>query len=132
LTTKTKSKAKKVQEVYTCPECGKMNIYEHVAHRIRYFREQSQLTQDQVAKVLGVSTNTISRWETATYKIALDDLQKVAQVFGLRTSMLLPFEEAETTQDVVAGILHGLPADDISEVLTFADFRRQRSQLSTK
>ena len=64
--------------------------YKSIGLNIAYYRKQKNLTQEQVAEVLGVSTQTISRWECNTtcpdimllpgiarlYCVTVDDLFK--------------------------------------------------------
>lgn len=104
-----------------------MDLFQHVAARIRDFRSAfaagEGLSQDALAKELGVATNTISRWETGTYKPSLEDLDKLARFFG--KSILDFFLKVK-----VAALLRAasdLPAEDVEELRRYAEFRRARS-----
>ncbi len=107
-----------------------MGIYEFIGERIRALRDEQRLSQDALAKAIGVSTNTISRWETATYKPSVDDLQKLANYFKVRLSSLLPPEDKpnEPLQTLMskAGDLH---KDDVDALIDFAEWRRTRRRL---
>lgn len=107
-----------------------MDIYEHIGTQIRRLREESRLSQEALAKELGISTNTVSRWETATYKLSLNELQKVAEFFKVRLSTLLPPEENEKTlHKALLSATGDLPEEDIKELIEYAEFRRARSLL---
>lgn len=51
------------------------------AKKIREYRERKFLTQEQLAKLLGVSYVTISRWETGMFEPNMDTKRKLAQMF---------------------------------------------------
>lgn len=107
-----------------------MEIYEYIGGQIRRLREESRLSQEALANEISVSTNTVSRWETATYKLNLTDLQKLADFFKVRLSTLLPPEENE--QPIHKALLSAtgdLPEGDIQELIEYAEFRRARHLL---
>lgn len=105
-----------------------MEIYEYIGGRLRSLREQRQLSQDTLGKALRVSTNTISRWETATYKPSIGELQKIASFFQVRLSALLPPEdEGEARQKALLSATGDLTDDDIQELIEYAAFRRMRA-----
>jgi len=108
-----------------------MNIYEYIGGRIRTLREEQRLNQEALAKELGVSTNTVSRWETATYKLSLNDLQKIALYFEIKLSSLLPPAEVVETNNIQAllSATDNLPDEDIEELIKYAEFRRARRLL---
>ena len=55
------------------------SLLRHVGKQIRELRENYDdgkgLSQEVLAKKLGTTANTVSRWETATYKPTLADLE---------------------------------------------------------
>ena len=107
-----------------------MDIYEHIGSEIRRLREESRLSQEALAKEIGVSTNTVSRWETATYKLSLNELQKLADFFHVRLSSLLPPEENEqSAHKALLSATGDLPEEDIQELIEYAEFRRARHLL---
>ena len=62
------------------------DIYEEIGKRIRDFRASAGgrgVSQEDLARAVGTTANTISRWETATYKPAISDLEKLARYFGV-------------------------------------------------
>ena len=107
-----------------------MNIYEYIGSKIRTLREETRLSQEALAKEIDVSTNTISRWETATYKLSIKDLQKVAEFFKVDLSTLLPQEENEQpTYKALLSATGDLQEEDIKELIAYAQFRRGRRLL---
>jgi len=107
-----------------------MDIYEYIGSQIRRLREEARLSQEALATQIGVSTNTVSRWETATYKLSLKDLQKLADLFEVRLSSLLPPEENQQPRHKALMSATGdLPEEDIQELIEYAEFRRARHLL---
>ena len=108
-----------------------MDLFEYVASRIRDLRTSyagSGLSQEALAKGLGVATNTISRWETATYHPTIEDLDKLSRFFGVSILEFFPHEE-ETKNEEVAALLRAakqLHPDDVVELRRYAEFRRAR------
>ena len=104
-----------------------MDIYEYIGQQLRGLREEYRLSQEVLASEIGVSTNTISRWETATYKMSLQDLQKIANFFKVKLSALLPPEEIDKpSQKTLLSATGDLHEDDIKELIEYAEFRRAR------
>jgi len=111
-----------------------VSIYQFIGERIRELREEHGLSQDALAKSVGVSTNTISRWETATYKPNLDDIQKLATFFKIRLLSLLPPEEEPLEVNQRQALLSAtgdLHDEDIQELIEFAEWRRARRRLGS-
>lgn len=107
-----------------------MDIYQYIGSRLRALREEARLSQEALAKALEVTPNTVSRWETATYKPNLTDLERIARYFKVRLTSLFPPEE---TQGIAAKALLSatgdLPQEDIEELVAYAEFRRARRLL---
>lgn len=59
-------------------------------HPLKAYRDQNGITQDALAKELGVSSITVSRWETGMRKIARDKLTSVAEKTGIPKRELRP------------------------------------------
>ena len=110
------------------------DLYDHVGKQIRALRDAYDggrgLSQEKLADAIGVTTNTISRWETATYHPDLKDLDKLAKFFRVSILTFLPEKkapEATTENEALSGLLETareLPPEDVEEVRRFAEFRR--------
>lgn len=57
---------------------------------LRRYRNSRKLTQDALAKELGVTSITVSRWETGDRKIATSKLQEVSDKTGISKRELRP------------------------------------------
>lgn len=111
-----------------------MSLLQFVAGRIHDLRTKyggGGISQEALANHLGVAPNTISRWETGTYKPALDDLDKLARFFGVSVLEFFPPDEALINEPVAALLraAKNLPQEDIEELRRYAEFRRARHLL---
>ena len=70
----------------------KLNL---VGSRIRELRKGSRLTQTELSEKIGVAQSDLSRMEQGEYKVGLDTLFKLLQVFDLKIGEF--FGESETT-----------------------------------
>ena len=109
-----------------------MEIYKYIGSQIRKLRQESGLSQDALAKEMDVSTNTVSRWETATYNPHLKDLQRLADFFHVRLSTMLPPEESE--QELHKALLDATCAvytigRNMQELVEHAESRRAQDLL---
>lgn len=110
-----------------------MNLFEFVGQRIRDLRlnygDGQGLSQESLAKVLNVATNTISRWETSTYRPSLEDLDKLARFFGVSILEFFPPEETQANDQITALLRAAkqLKPEDLEELRRYAEFRRARS-----
>ena len=115
-----------------------MTIFEYVGQRIRELRASFNagegLSQDRLAKAIGVTANTVSRWETAVYKPSLEDLDKLARFYGISILEFFPPEES-TAQEQVTALLRTakqLSPEDLEELQRYAEYRRARSRYTSR
>src|SRR5688572_3787572 len=59
-----------------------MELFTFIGEKIRELRAARKLSQEQLGREMGVPTNTISRWETATYRPKIEDLDGLSRFFG--------------------------------------------------
>ncbi len=77
---------------------------------IRVFREQANLTQQQVADLAGISQSVLSRWETGQVEPGRSSQERLAAVLGIEPDDLLYAERViarrravrETVEEYVA------------------------------
>ena len=109
-------------------------LVEYVAKSIREFRTSygggAGISQEALAKALGVASNTISRWETATYRPTLEDLEKLAAFFGKAVADFLPPGAQTRGQDeridALVRTAKQLEDKDVEEIRRYAEFRRSQ------
>ena len=82
-----------------------MNTYVTGA-TIKALREARKLTQAELAETVGVSSKTISKWETAKGLPDITMLQPLAQALGISVIELMNGEHI-TTRNISANLLRG-------------------------
>ena len=106
------------------------NLYEQIGQKIREMRTQASLSQEKLAVELDVAANTVSRWETGTYKPTPEDLDKLARFFAVPISTFFPDLEPDNARvAALTSAIGGLTDSDFLEVLRYADFRKVRRVL---
>lgn len=106
-----------------------------VGQRIRDHRTQYGgglgISQEDLAKAIGTTANTISRWETGVYKPSVEDLELLARHFGTSITAFFPADEPKTDEPINALLraASGLSPTDIDELRRYAEFRKMRGML---
>ncbi len=72
---------------------GKFNI----GNKIKRIRENSGLSQEQVAEYLGVDQSYISKCERGERQFSVDILQRLGNLFGVMTKDLISEDESYET-----------------------------------
>ena len=73
-----------------------------IGSNIRQFREERNLTQEQVGDKLGISFQAVSSWERDEYKPDVDKLIKLAEIFDVSVSALVEEKKRVfTTKDAI-------------------------------
>ena len=112
-----------------------MDLLDHVAAKIKDLRvtynSGEGLSQDSLATHLKVAPNTISRWETGTYRPSLKDLERISRFFGVSIMTFFPSEMvAEDEDENLKALLRTarqLHPADLEELRKYAEFRKARS-----
>lgn len=63
--------------------------------KINYYRKQAKLSQEELAALVGVSRQAVSKWELGDATPELDKLVALARTFGVTTDELLSEEEPQ-------------------------------------
>jgi transcriptional regulator with XRE-family HTH domain len=100
-------------------------LYEQIGQKIRELR--GALSQEALASKLDVAANTVSRWETGTYKPTPEDLDKIARHFSVPITVFFPDLKTEDPRiSALASATGGLDKKDFEEVIKYAEFRKAR------
>lgn len=110
------------------------DLTDYIAKRIKDLRAAAKLTQTALAAQLGVTPNTVSRWEGGVYQPSVSDLDKLARVFNRPVTTFLPGDRQSVTkeQSALLSATGDLPPEDIEELRRYADFVRARHALRKK
>lgn len=64
-----------------------------IMNRIKNLREKEEISQDQLAKILGVNLRTLQRWESGETSIRTKNATQLADYFGVSVGSLLGYDE---------------------------------------
>jgi len=104
--------------------------YERMGRTVRELREARGLSQEGLAQHLSETANTISRWETGTYRPSATQLESLANFFGVSITTFFPgMEKQEVVPTALLSATKGLRPEDLEEVIKYAEFRRARARL---
>src|SRR6185503_7876558 len=111
-----------------------MDLLDHIAARLRDLRVSYNsgegLSQESLANHLKVAPNTISRWETGTYRPSVKDLEKITRFFGVSIISFFPSEMVNEDEDenlkALLRTARQLHPADLEELRKYAEFRRAR------
>jgi transcriptional regulator with XRE-family HTH domain len=105
-------------------------FYQQIGKKIRELRlkyPKGEMSQDAVAERLGIASNTVSRWETGTYKPTPEDLDKLARLFEVSITVFFPdLQHDDSKASMLASATGGLSKKDLDEVVRYAEFRKAR------
>jgi len=111
-----------------------MDLLDHVAARIKDLRVSYNsgegLSQESLAAHLKVAPNTISRWETGTYRPSLKDLERISRFFGVSMMSFFPPDMVDEDEDenlkALLRTARQLHPADLEELRKYAEYRRAR------
>ena len=110
-----------------------------VGQKIRQIRKSRRLTQAELATRIGITQSDLSRMENGEYKVGLDTLFRILQIFELSMSRFFeepdpepvePFEDADAPQGAQALIADFQELDESAqrEVRDFISFKMQQQR----
>jgi transcriptional regulator with XRE-family HTH domain len=97
-----------------------------VGSRIRELRKRQRLTQTELSEKIGVAQSDLSRMEQGEYKVGLDTLFKILQVFDLKMSEFFGETEKPSGEDErqLVTSFQALSEEARREVLEFVKFKQ--------
>ena len=112
-----------------------MDLLDQIAARLKDLRVNYNsgegLSQESLATHLKVAPNTISRWETGTYRPSVKDLEKISRFFGVSMNSFFPSETVNEDDDenlkALLRTARQLHPADLEELRKYAEFRKARS-----
>src|ERR1700730_1892727 len=104
-----------------------------VGSRIRELRKRRRLTQTELSEKIGVAQSDLSRMEQGEYKVGLDTLFKILQVFDLKMSEFFGETEEPSAEEErhLVDAFQTLPEEAPREVLEFARFSQSQAAAAT-
>lgn len=97
--------------------------------RIRKARTDLHLSQNYVAKYIGLNRTAIVEIESGKRKVSADELGKFSELFQISADELLKGRTVETSTYSFAYRLDALSENDRREILNFIEFKRLKKQV---
>jgi transcriptional regulator with XRE-family HTH domain len=107
------------------------DLYVYIGQKIRELRKHHHgkgVDQEDVAKAARTTANTISRWESATYRPSLKDLEKLSRYFGVSIAVFFP-EMKDSRLQALMSATGDLRDEEFEDLLEYARFRKARQML---
>ena len=98
-----------------------MNVYE----RIKELRTKLNLSQDYVAKHLGISRSTYTQMENGNRKVLADEVAQLSEIFGVTADSLLNETEISQPATMFARSFERLDERDQAEIMNLIRFKEQ-------
>lgn len=92
--------------------------------RLKVAREYLGLTQDDVAKLMGVSRVIITNIEAGTRKVSAEELSKLSKIYGWTMEELLEGEKEKNKTPMFARTFSELSKEDQEEILNLIKFKK--------
>lgn len=101
-------------------------------NRIREVRKAKKLSQTELAEMLHVHQTAVSQWENGKTEPDMDNLCRIADIFGVTVDYLLGVDTQSKTIDeqlseidfALSGEIRDLNDDEKQDVLDFVRFKR--------
>ena len=77
----------------------------NIGAKIKLLRKEKQMTQEELAEYLHISSQAVSKWETGVSNPDVDMLPKLAIFFGTSLDLLLDFDQSQVNAAVEQLIL---------------------------
>lgn len=107
-----------------------MDINKYVADKIKYYRTQKNMSQEEVAEELETSAVNISRYENGERKTNQDILFKLSQMFGVSINDFFPPVDNAKFVDVISNTIKipvlgfikaGIPIEAQEDIIDYID-----------
>lgn len=92
--------------------------------RIRTYRNQLRLSQDYVAKYLGINRAAFTQIELGKRKVSADELSSLSCLFGVSADILLNGQKKPQPASLFARSFESLDETDREEIMNLIRFKQ--------
>lgn len=94
---------------------------ETFSNNLKKFRKEKQLSQEQLAELLGITTQAVSKWECSLSYPDIDLLPQLADLFGVSIDSLLRGDAADSSaaEDNTPFLQPDLPDDNVLRIVQY-------------
>ena len=104
---------------------GEGGITMKINEKMKQLRLQLHLSQDYVAKYLGVNRSTFTQMENGQRRILADEISKICTLFGVSADTLINGTEISQPTTVFARSFENLDENDQAEIMNLIRFKEQ-------
>lgn len=97
----------------------------NIHDRIKELRNQLHLSQDYVAKYLGINRSTYTQMENGKRKVLADEVAQLSILFGVSADSLLNNTEISQPATMFARSFEKLDESDQAEIMNLIRFKEQ-------
>ncbi|XMB86346.1 helix-turn-helix transcriptional regulator [Mycoplasmatota bacterium WC44] len=72
-----------------------------IGKRLKELREESNMTQDEAAKLINISNRTLSDWEKGKIDFSIQRLREISDAFNISINYFIPFEYEDFDVDEI-------------------------------
>ena len=88
-----------------------MNVKEKLGRQIQLIRKKQKMTQEQLAKIIGIDPKSISKIEKGNNYPSPDNLEAIARVLGVSVYEFFLFEETKSVEMMKNEIINAINRD---------------------
>lgn len=103
-----------------------------INEKMKELRTQLHLSQDYVAKHLGVNRSTVTQMENGNRKIFAEEVSKLCTLFGVTADTLINDTELSQPANVFARSFDNLDDTDKAEIMNLIRFKEQMKAQRSK
>ena len=96
-----------------------------VGERLRKLRKELKLSQEYVAKELGINRTSITLIESGQRDISAKELEKLAEIYGVTMKEILNGVESEKNVMAFARAFNQLTDEDQDEIMNLIQFKNR-------
>lgn len=88
------------------------NIKILLGRKIREFRKNKKMTQEQLAELVGIGTPNISYFETGKFTPAIETLEKIAKALDVEIYELYMFKPLKSVPEIKKELIEKINSED--------------------
>ena len=93
--------------------------------RIKNYRNRHHLSQEYVAKFLGINRASYTQMENGKRKVTAEDVSKLSELFGVTADVILSNNKMSKPATVFARSFEKLDENDQAEIMNLIKFKEQ-------
>ncbi|SUO76264.1 helix-turn-helix domain-containing protein [Streptococcus pyogenes] len=95
-------------------------------NNLRNLRKESNLTQDELSKIIGVNLRTLQKWENGESSIRKKNAEKLSEHFGVSVGYLLGYETDNVLLETLSKKMANLSPNELVEYTKTADYSNEK------